>query len=171
MRKQFAMVAVMAAALVTGLVVGGIVPAASQQAGRKVFTVCEKNNKGFSADIDADGDGEFSAGDYSTEVNPWFDPQTGKRHGRSAGTFTFLKPIGNRNGWFQFVVTGFFGEGKITAVASGKFSSFGTKDGASFPITGGTGHYRNASGVVTAKDGTCDGSRGTRITFDVNLNN
>lgn len=170
MRKQFTIVAVVAAALVTGLVVGGIVPAASQRAGRQSFTVCEKNRVGFSSEIDADGNGDFSAGDYSTEVIPWFDPETGKRHGRSAGTFTFLKPIGDRNGWFQFVVTGFFGEGKLTAVASGKFSQFGSKNGAKFPITGGTGRYRNASGVVTAKDGSCDGSRGTRITFEINLN-
>lgn len=171
MRKKFTIVAAVAAALGIGLIVGGMVPAGSQQAGRESFTVCEKDRFGYSKDIDADDDGDFSAGDYSTEVNPWFDPQTGKRRGRSAGTFTFLKPIGNRNGWFQFVVTGFFGEGKLTAVASGKFSSFGTKDGATFPVTGGTGHYRNASGVVTAKAGSCDGSRGTRITFDVKLNN
>lgn len=162
--------AVFSTALVTGLVVGGMVPAFSQQTGRETFTVCEKNRVGFSSEIDADGDGDFSAGDYSTEVNPWFDPATGKRHGRSVGTFTFLKPIGERNGWFQFVVTGFFGEGKLTAVASGKFSQFGTKNGATFPITGGTGHYRNASGVATVKDGSCDGDRGARITFNINLN-
>ena len=168
MRKKLTIVAAVAAALVAGLLAGGMVPAASQQAGREKFTVCEKNNKGFSKDIDADDSGDFSAGDYSTNVTPMFDPKTGKRHGRNVGTFTALKAIGERNGWFQFVVTVFFGEGKITAVVSGKFSSFGTKDGLTFPITGGTGHYRNASGVITVKNGSCDGSRGARITFNVN---
>ena len=170
MRSKFTIVAAVAAALVTGLVVGGMVPAASQQAGRETFVLCEKNNAGFEKEIDADDDGEFSPGDFATSVLPLFDPETGKRHGRDVGTFTFLKPIGQRNGWFQFVVTAIFGEGKLTAVATGKFSQFGTKDGATFPITGGTGRYRNASGVVTAKNASCDGSRGTRITFNINLN-
>ena len=167
MRKKLMAVAGLAAALVTGLVIGGMVPAASQQSGREQFTVCEKNRTGYSNDVDVDDDGEFSAGDMSTEVIPWFDPETGKRHGRSAGVFTFLKPIGDRNGWFQFVVTAFFGEGKLTAVASGKFGGFGSKDGITFPITGGTGRYKNASGVVQVKDGRCDGSKGAILSFDI----
>ena len=171
MRKRFTIGFALVVALVTGAVVGTMVPAASQQSGRETLAVCEKDNSGYSKDIDADDDGDFSPGDYSTQVVPMFDPDTGRRLGRDVGVFTFIKPIGKRNGWFQFTATAIFGNGKLTAMVTGKFSQFDTKDGATFPITGGTGHYRNASGVVTAKAGRCDGSRGTRITFDIKTNN
>ena len=168
MRRKLVVTVALVVAVGTGLIIGGALPASSQ-GGRTRFTVCEKDSKGFSRDIDADGNGEFSPGDYQMFTDPWFDPATGRRHGRDAGVFTFIRPSGDRNGWFQVVATAFFAEGRITVTATGKFSWSATKDGTNFPITGGTGHYRNASGTVTIKDAHCDGKKGSRLTFDVDL--
>lgn len=166
MRAKIGIVGALMAAAVVGMVLGGVIPAASQSSPNEKLTLCEKDSKGFEKEIDADGDGDFSPGDYTTFVNPLFDAKSGRRHGRDVGTFTFLKSTGG-NGWFKGNVTAIFGNGRISVDATGKFSGF--RSGVSFPITGGTGHYRNASGIVVAEGGRCDGKSGTRITFDIDV--
>jgi hypothetical protein len=157
MRKAAA-VALCAALFVTGLVAGGLVPAASQ--GATTLALCEKNGKGFEKGIN-EGRKGFSAGDWSVESTPLYNRSNGNKVGRDVSRFVLVKRLGKNNGLVIIDVTANVPGGKLTAYASTKFSAFRT--GAPFAITGGTGKYAGASGVAKVRNGKCGGVNGIHI--------
>jgi hypothetical protein len=153
---------VCAALLATGLVAGLLIPAASQGTQTETFTLCEKNNKGFTKSVD---EGKGPSGDWEVSSYPMYNPSTGKRAGTDVGRFTFVRPLGQRNGIGIVDATVFLAKGKLTGYAAFKFSSF--RKGAKFAVTGGTGRYRNATGSVTVQPAKCAGARGSRLVFNI----
>jgi hypothetical protein len=161
MRKTAA-VFVCAAVFVTGLVVGGLVPAASQ--GATTLELCEKNGKGFEKNIN-EGRKGFSSGDWSVGAVPIYSRNSGNKIGREVSRFLLVKRIGKRDGLGIVDVTANLPGGKLTIYGSFKFSAF--RAGVTLPVTGGTGKYAGARGVAKAQPGKCGGKSGTHI--DVTL--
>lgn len=130
------------------------------------FRVCDADRQGYSTDIDADDDGDFSPGDYSVSVDRLQAPRDGKA-GRSVATFTVVRPVPNSqfDAVFNVHAMFFFPGGKISVYASGKFSDLERTDGVDFPITGGTGRYEGVSGVVNVRNGKCNGKGSTVFVF------
>jgi hypothetical protein len=130
--------------------------------------VCDQNQPGYTKDIDADGDGEFSAGDYSVAIDKLVSPG-GVGVGRLATKFFIVRTKGtgeeNFDAVFNVDAMFFFPGGKISAYASGRFSEIGQKGGVDFPVTGGTGKYENVTGAVNVRDHRCDGKSGTVFRF------
>jgi hypothetical protein len=80
MRNKFVVVGVMTALIGSGVVIGAMVPAASQQPGT-TFTVCDRNRGGYNREIDVGRNG-FSAGDGILEVDTLRRPKSGAKVGR-----------------------------------------------------------------------------------------
>ena len=166
MRRKLSVIGGVAALLTTALVVGILVPAASQQPTTQTIVVCDPDegpNAGFSREIDVGKNG-FSSGDYVVFTDKWYNPATGARRGRDAGRFTFIRPLGKRNGVFYIDATGIFKTGKIMVSGAATFAKIEGK-GAKFAVTGGTGAYREAEGTLIAKSGRCRGNPGVLLTF------
>ncbi len=82
--------------LLVGVLVAGLVPAASQGGGQR-FVLCEKNGRGdYEKEVDTDQSGDFSAGDLFLFSEPTFDSE-GERIGKTAGRATVIKLIGDRD--------------------------------------------------------------------------
>lgn len=167
MRTKIAVLTGAVVVLSISLIAFGLLPASSQQGGSDTFKACDQNRPGYNVDVDADDSGDFSAGDYSVFQDRLLDPATGDRIGTVIGRFTAIRELGHRDGIFMVDPMFIVPKGKLSVFAVAKFSSF--EDGATFPVTGGTNNYANATGTVTARDGSCAGKRGIRFVFDVNL--
>jgi hypothetical protein len=89
MRKKLVLLGVVTSLIGSGVVIGAIVPAASQQPGTR-FTVCDRNRGGYSKDVDLGKKG-FSAGDQSMEVDTLRRPKTGAKVGRLVVSGTFVR--------------------------------------------------------------------------------
>jgi hypothetical protein len=164
MRRRGAILGLCAALIGVGLVGGSLLPAVSQEPSTQRFTLCEKYNTGSEKSINV-GKKRLSPGDWSVEVLPVFDPQSGRRVGRDVTEFTVAKRLGRRDALNIVDATVTLRGGKLTIYGTFKFSSF--RDGVTVPITGGSGRYLNAGGSVTARPSRCDGARGLRIAFNV----
>ena len=92
-------------------------------------------------DVDADGDGEFGPGDYFLFEERLF--RGGEQVGRDA-----VRCMLNHRA-IMCDGTLFIGAGNIEVADSGFFESRGFQLG----VTGGTGHYRDAAGTLSAKSG------------------
>ena len=155
------------AIVAVGMLVGSLIPAASQEAGSALstFKACEYNAKGFDHEIDVDDDGELSSGDYSVFEENLYEPGSGDKIGRDLGTFTFIRPLGREDGVFHVTITFTFPEGRIATQGGAKFSNLG--DGINLPITGGTRGYRNARGEIQVQEGRCNDKRALKLRFEV----
>jgi hypothetical protein len=162
MIKKFATLGVTVSAVTSVILLASLVPASSQQATKKTFTVCERDNSGFSKDIDVGRNG-FSAGDYNVASTP--DYRAGHRVGTDISKVTVVHRIGKQDAKVIIDATLILRGGKITAYGPARFSRF-TK-GVGFAVTGGTNRYRKARGVVHVKEGRCAGKSGIRLTFRV----
>jgi hypothetical protein len=150
-----------ATALVSvGLLFGGLLPASSQ--GASDIRACEYERRGTDVEVDADGSGGFSAGDYSLSHDPLFQPGTNDRRiGKVVVHLDFVKLKGQQDAIFHAVGTWLFENGRITGQTFSKFSN--VRKGITAAITGGTGAYRNASGQITVQEGRCNGKQGLRF--------
>ena len=168
MRSKLAVVGGLVALLTSLFLVFTLLPAASQGGGGDKRVLCSRANEGTETEVDNDGNGEESPGDHVLFVDPVYDFETGDRVGKEVGRFTFVRTKGENDGFFMVEIMVILKNGKISAFAAGKFSDF--EGGATFPVTGGTGHYANVSGTATVK-GTkdCGGKRGERVILDLNL--
>lgn len=166
MKKRLTFLGVIATVATCAVVFASLVPASSQQAATKTIAVCEVNNKGVNKNIDVGKHG-FSAGDYSMFSLPGYSVASGKRMSTDVGRLTVVNLVGKNNGRFIVDATLTFKAGKVSTYGPGLFSNF--RKGINFPVTGGTGAYRQADGTVTAKNGACRGKPGTRLTLDLTL--
>jgi hypothetical protein len=163
MRKKLVVLGVVTSLVGSGIVIGAMIPASSQEGG--TITVCDQDRRGFNKDIDVGKNG-FSPGDYSVFRDKLLDTQTGNSAGGLVGRATFVKIFRKRNdGLFIADVTTHLRRGSITAYGTGKFRKFRT--GLKFAITGGTGSYNQAQGAVLVKAGKCGGRPGVRLTFNL----
>jgi hypothetical protein len=149
----------------SGVVIGAMVPAASQQP-ETTFTLCDRNRGGYSKDIDVGKQG-FSAGDYFVEVDTLRRPKSGAKVGRIVVKTTFVRVFRKQQD-ARFIVDfqATLPNGKITGYGSARFSSF-QKGGSKFAITGGTGTYNEVRGGAIVRSGRCGGKAGVIITFNL----
>jgi hypothetical protein len=154
-----------ATALVSiGLLFGGLLPASSQ--GAADIRACEYERRGYDLEVDADGSGDFSAGDYGLFHDPLFAPGTNDRRiGKEAGTIHFVKLKGERDAIFHVVVDFLFENGRISGQTFSKFRNL--RGGITGAITGGTGAYRNAMGQFTVQEGRCNGKGALKLHFQL----
>lgn len=163
MRRKLMALGVVTALVGSGVVIGTMVPAASQQGG--TITVCDQNRTGYNKDISVGKKG-FSPGDFSVFTDKLLNPQTGRGAGRLVGRAVIVKVLRKPNdALFIADLTTYFPKGKITWYGPGKFRGFRT--GLKLAITGGTGIYNQARGGVIVKDAMCRGRRGLRLTFNL----
>jgi hypothetical protein len=134
------------ATLLVGVLVAGLVPAASQSGGER-FVICEKNGRhDYEADVDSDQDGEFSAGDTFLFAEPEFDTD-GKQIGKSAGSGTAVRVFSNHDAIVELDVSLNLKGGRLEVQGAVRASNFGKTP--QFPIVGGTGRYAGAGGTIT----------------------
>jgi hypothetical protein len=162
MIKKLATLGVTVGAVTSVILLASLVPASSQQATKKTFTVCERDNSGFNKNIDVGRHG-FSSGDYNVASTP--DYRAGHRVATDISKMTVVHRIGKHDAQIIIDATMILRNGKITAYGPARFSRFAK--GVSFPVTGGTGHYRKARGTVRVVEGRCAGKSGIRLTFHV----
>jgi hypothetical protein len=138
------------ATLLIGVLVAGLLPAASQSGGQR-FVLCEKNGRhDYEKDIDVDGSGDFSTGDTILVSEPEFDSD-GKRIGKSVGTATVVKLEDDfEKAIFSINVSFNLKGGRLEVQGSIKGGNFG-KD-PSYAIIGGTGRFAGAGGTVTVSE-------------------
>jgi hypothetical protein len=157
------------AGLVLGLIFGAMaVPATSQGPNeRTTLTVFDPNKTEYSKDID-EGRKGFSPGDWNVSVEKVLDPETCERAGKAIIRFTFVRSIGRNDGNFIVDFTYQRPDGKLTAYSAGRFKQF--EGGFAFPVTGGSGAYKDAGGEVTLEENVehCD-KKGALLTFDLAL--
>ena len=154
------------AILTAGLMIGTLMPAASEATAAVAFKVCDKEKNVKETVIDV-GREKFSPGDYSVQTEPLFDVASGNKVGRLVGVFTFIRSVGQRDGHFRVEITSAFEDGKVEIGGASKFSNLG--NGAVFPVLGGTGKYQYARGTMTVNEKKCDGDRGAELTFELLL--
>lgn len=136
------------AILLVGVLAASLVPAMSQ--GGRRFVLCEKNGRhDYEKDIDSDGDGEFSAGDQFIFSEPEYD-NSGDRIGKSAGTGTLIRLLGERDGLLSVNVSLNLKGGRLEVQGAVKFSSF--RRNPSLPIVGGSGQFAGAGGTITINE-------------------
>ena len=141
-----------------------VLPASSAVGATERFRVCDQSKPGYEADVDNGEDG-FSAGDEFLFTDKLLDPATGKKAGRDSGAAEILRVIHGQDAVVHIDAMFYFPNGRIAVFFAGKFSDLDT--GARYPITGGTGHYEDATGSVFIKNHPCDGKAGTSFHFHV----
>ena len=155
------------AGLVLGLVFGGMaLPASSQgPGGRTTITIFDPNRTDYSKDVNVGRKG-FSPGDWNVSIEKALDPETCEPAGRAVIRFTVVRLVGDNNADFIVDFTYLRSDGKITAYSAGRFSDF--ENGFAFPVTGGAGAYKDATGEVTIQENVelCD-KKGATLTFDL----
>ena len=121
-----------------GLTIAVVTGGASTAPGQTIHVI-EHANTDATADVDPPGD---SAGDVLTFHNPVFNAADSKRMGRDQGYCIRIKAPGS----YECNWTTFLEDGHITV--EGPF--FDTRNSV-LAITGGTGAYRDARGVMELK--------------------
>ncbi len=165
MRKKLFVLGVVTSLIGSGVVIGAMVPAASQQPGT-TFTVCDRNRGGYNKDVDL-GKRGFSPGDQFLETDTLRRPKSGDKVGKLVlrGSIVRIFPK-QQDALFIVDVTTTFRNGKVSGYGYSRFSKF-QGEGAKFAVVGGTGRYNNVRGAAVVKSGRCGGKPGTRITFDL----
>jgi Allene oxide cyclase barrel like domain len=141
-----------------------VLPASSAVGATERFRVCDKSKPGYEADAD-NGEEGFSAGDQFFFTDKLLDPSTGRKAGRDSGDATIIRVIHHQDALVHINAMFYFPNGKIAVFFAAKFQDLDT--GQRFPITGGTGHYENATGSVLIKNHPCAGDPGTTFHFHV----
>jgi hypothetical protein len=166
MRKRLVALGVAAVLVGSGVVIGGMVPAVSQQQGTRTFTVCEQFRTEYLKEIDVAKKG-FSAGDTLLFANKVVNPQTGKGRGRLAGKAVIIRRFPKReDASFIADFSFLFPKGKLSIYAAGQESDLLRRQ-VKFGITGGTGIYSRVRGEVVSEFGKCRGKRGASYTLDL----
>jgi hypothetical protein len=147
MRRKAVALVVASALVGSGVVIGAMVPASSQQG--RTIRLYEREGTGFDKFINVDGPGV--AGDTIIETHPLYRLGTRKKVGRDVAHITLIRAIGNQgNALFRVALTARLGGGKIEA------SGFGTlarlSRGFRCAVTGGTGLYAGATGTLTFRE-------------------
>jgi hypothetical protein len=147
MRRKSVALVVASALIGSGVVIGAMVPASSQQG--RTIRLYEREGTGFEKFINVAGQGV--AGDYVTETHPLYRRGTRKKVGRDVAHITLIRAIGNQgNALFRVAVTARLGGGKIEASGFGKLSQL--SKGVTGAVTGGTGVYEGATGTLTFRE-------------------
>ena len=141
-----------------------LIPAQSAGGATERFRVCDQNHPGYEADVD-EGEQGFSAGDRFLFVDKLLDPSTGRKAGRDSGDATIIRVIHGQDALTHINAMFYFPNGKISVFFAARFGDL--DKGERFPITGGAGHYENATGSVFIKNHSCDGKSGTSFHFHV----
>ena len=169
MKRVFSVV--VAVCLIGGVLLANLESASSQAPPQgRTLTFFDPNPTDFEKNIN-EGPRRFSSGDWTLIKDRFFDPETCEKSGVMIGRFTFVKSIGDRNGFFLLDAGMLLPDGKMTFYWPGKFSDFGEADapptdGAA--ITGGTGAYEGVGGTLTVQEGLemCDKS-GALVTIEL----
>ena len=165
MRKKFVVLGVVTALIGSSVVIGAMVPAASQQQGT-TFTVCDRNRGGYNKDVDLGKKG-FSPGDQFLEIDTLRRPKSGAKVGKLVVRGSFVRIFRKRDDALFIVdFTATFRNGKISGYGYTRFSNFQAQ-GGKFAVVGGTESYNDVRGAVVVKSGQCGGKPGTRITFNL----
>jgi hypothetical protein len=136
------------AAAATVLVIGGLTISAAGGTPVRVLRFYEHDTQDVSLDLGAQGD---SPGDHYVYSGDLFDRKGGKKLGRVGGDCETLSTIAAHPETLcnvNFILAG----GEITGV--GTFNTpdlFGGGKTLTFPLTGGTGVYRNVHGWGTVQ--------------------
>jgi hypothetical protein len=162
--RRWRIVSVVTAAVTVGILVATLLPAASQVSSDR-FVLCEKNGSSdYEADVDNPPDGE-SPGDTFIFMEPEFD-KDGNHVGKSIGTGTLIRRLGERDAVVQFNVSINLKGGRLEVQSATKFSNF--QHATDFAIVGGTGRYAGRDGIVTVSDRKCPGfDNGDRVTVEL----
>lgn len=165
MRRYVVMAVAMA--VVVG-VLGTVGPVSSQSPGqRTTLTFFDTRATDWEKDIDLGRKGD-SPGDMNLFVDRLFDPETCEKAGNVLGRFQISKFVGKRDAWFVIDVTWRLPDGSLQTQHGGRFTDFMEPGTAVFPVTGGTGAYKDATGqLVLEEDVELCEKTGTRFTFDL----
>jgi hypothetical protein len=149
-----------------------MLPASPAGGATSRLKVCDQNHPGYTAEVDTDGDDDFTPGDVELFQDKLLDPRTGRKAGRDVGRFTLVRRFGEEHseefdGLLLVDAMFFFPTGKISVYGSFKFSDFGQERGINLPITGGTGRYEGATGVLNVQQHGCDGKSGSVFRFHI----
>jgi hypothetical protein len=147
MRKKTVALAAATALVGSGVLIGAMLPAASQQA--TTIRLYERQRKGFEKFINVDGK-KSMAGDYILESHPLYRVGTKTKVGRDAATITLIRRVGKQDVLFRAAATFVLPSGKVEV--SGLNKSSRLAKGASFAVIGGTGAYEGATGTLTARE-------------------
>jgi allene oxide cyclase-like protein len=148
----------------------GATPAGSQSPKqRTTIEVFDPNKTPYNTNIN-ERSKKFGSGDWSVGLENFLDPETCERAGRAVTKFTFVKPLGNEDGYYTIDATILLPDGKITVAGGGTFGEFEEEDGAAFSVVGGTGAYQDATGQMNIVENQelCD-RMGANITFSLLL--
>jgi hypothetical protein len=133
--------------------------------------VCDQDHPGYEVEVDTDNNDDFTPGDMDVFQDKLLDPRTGRKAGRDAGKFVLIRRFGEEGPGFDGLLAVdamfFFPTGKIAVYGMFKFSDFGREDGINIPVTGGTGKYEGATGVMNVREHSCDGKGGSVFRFHI----
>jgi hypothetical protein len=107
----------------------------------------------------------FGPGDSILEHHPLRDPDTGRQAGRAVTHVRIVRTLGKEN--FLGIVDCTIELPKGDLVFYGAFRASELARGVALPVTGGTGGYLGARGIVTARSAKLGGRPGTELSFDV----
>jgi hypothetical protein len=161
MRKKTVALAVTTALVGSGVLIGAMLPAASQQA--TTIRLYERQRKGFEKFINVDGKKSI-AGDYILESHPVYRVGTKTKVGRDAATITLIRRLGKQDALFRVAATFVLPTGKVEVSGLNRASRLAK--GAPFAVVGGTGAYEGATGTLTVRERP---KRRTFFTFRLNL--
>lgn len=102
----------------------------------------------------------LSPGDYDVYQDPVMDRETGEKIGTVAGTITVLRFLGKEDVLLQGEFSYSLPNGSIQVNGAATFSAI-FADGATLPITGGTGDYAGAGGWVLYQAADVGDTEGT----------
>jgi hypothetical protein len=149
MAKRWAVLA--ASVAVLALTLSIVAPALSNQRYQSVrFTVWDRSSddERFNAEVNVGGRG-FTPGDYIVlQGDPVFNNSFTRRLGSVRGDCLLIR-AGRRSASFECDVTFSLGAGRITV--EGPLTFAGPVSNANFAVTGGTGRYRAAHGILHAR--------------------
>jgi hypothetical protein len=147
MRRKAVALVVASVLIGSGVVMGAVVPASSQQG--RTIRLYEREGTGFEKFINVAGQGV--AGDYVIETHPLYRRGTRRKVGRDVAQITLIRALGSQgNALFRVALTARLGGGRIEASGFGKLSRL--SKGVTFAVTGGTGAYQGATGRLKFRE-------------------
>jgi hypothetical protein len=148
MRRKSVALVVATALVGSGVLIGAMLPAASQQA--TTIRLYERQRKGFEKFINVDGK-KSMAGDYILESHSVYRVGTKRKVGRDAATITLIRRLGKQDALFRAAATFVLPTGRVEVSGLSKASRLAK--GAPFAVIGGTGAYQGATGTLTVREG------------------
>lgn len=165
MRRKLTALGLATALVGSGVVIGAMVPAASQQGGPTTIRLCDQDRTGYERDVNVGRRG-FSPGDSAVFIDRLLNPVTGDRAGRLVGKVVFVKLFRQpQDARFIADVTVSLPRGKISLYGTARFREF--RRGAKVAVVGGTGAYNRVRGAALLQQGRCRGRSGIRLTLNL----